>query len=89
MSEYPEHDKLGDKADVVQEFLHRIENRNLVIGKWVTGEYGQEEFIEADLSDQSLIYDFLGVDAKVIEAEKRVMLERMRQLTERDTKENQ
>lgn len=80
MSHYPEHQKLKRvmrKTQFVHDFLEFCNTRDVFLGKEMTdGSINHSFFLHADLD--KLIYAFIEVDPKKLEAEKRAMIESCR-----------
>lgn len=85
MSDYPEHDKLKKIQPLSQaicEFLEwcAAEGREMVLAEWVNdGSW----MLPASVSTEKLLAQHFGIDLDKIEAEKRQMLDFMRNLNEK------
>lgn len=89
MSEYPEHAKLQavvEQSQAIGTFLEWLTSeKHMVICEWVNTENDSmstrnEELIPAGVSITDWLAEFFEIDLKVIEAEKRAMLDAQRAL---------
>lgn len=88
MSDYPEHDKMAamrTELDAVASFLEALEAGELTwggerihLGVYPTETSNRTQVIPADIP--SLLAQWSGIDQDKIEAEKRAMLQRCREM---------
>lgn len=85
MTAYPEHEKLQkvqDKTQVMSEWVEWLQAKGYVLAEYGTGKPGDDRSpdrlypVHSDPSD--LLADFFDIDRKVLEQEKRAMLDEMR-----------
>lgn len=84
---YPEHEKLKKvvkESQAIGEFMEWLEQeKDVTLCKTIPrGEEGEGRFWPSFTPIQELLADFFGIDLKVIEQEKRAMLDKMRELND-------
>lgn len=81
MSDYPEHDKMAkiaDKSQKIGEFLDWLNSeKDIELKRW---SEEHDEYVSVFTSTTVLLAEFFDIDLTKIEAEKRAMLDRMREL---------
>lgn len=83
MSDYPEHDKLTavkDQTEAIHDFLEWCAMRGAI--QLCEFDERSDHFWPID-SDDNLLAEWAGIDLKKLEAEKRQMLDRIREMNER------
>lgn len=93
-SEYPEHDKLqaiSNTSQAIYDFLEDIQNKGVMLGRYVEIEgYREAQFQPLGAPVDKLLAEHFDIDLNKIEAEKRRMIDAMRELNQRSTRtENQ
>lgn len=76
MNQYPEHEKLKKVQDISQhihEFFEFLQDKELILSKWCEERGGV--FMPASERLTTLVAEFLDIDEKKLEKEKRQMIE--------------
>lgn len=82
---YPECEKLnrlGDERRHLAQFLEWCEERRTELGVWTSGEY-RDSFDPLNKRHEQLIFEYLGIDPKKLERERRAMLGAQRKVNAR------
>lgn len=80
MSDYPEHDKLSlvaDQTQAIGEFMEWLEGRGVFLAHYVDGRNFPHEY---NVGIRTLLAEWAGIDQDRLEAEKRQMLDSLRNL---------
>lgn len=83
MTEYPEHEKLkkvSSESQAIGEFLDfGLAEQGLVLGEYVADDWGNERLTASGRSIQTILAKHFKIDEQKIEAEKRQMLDSIRE----------
>lgn len=89
MPQYPESEKLSAKREhrqVINSFLEWLdEEKGYLLAEWSPPEEGgrDQELFPVYVGFDNLVMEYLGVDTKALEKERRAMLEAQRELNDR------